>query len=77
MYAYNVFLNNVRKYDVRRNAKSIIKKLYLKPSKSRAISFYGRQYINRNFQKIEKKNLLRIIIIFFQFLVSQKWFTKR
>jgi hypothetical protein len=25
MCAYNVFLNNVRKYDVRRNAKSIIK----------------------------------------------------
>jgi hypothetical protein len=28
MYAYNVFLNNVRKYDLRRNGKSIIKRLY-------------------------------------------------
>ncbi len=29
MFAYNVFLNNVRKYDVGRNAKSIIKRLYM------------------------------------------------
>ncbi len=29
MYAYNVFLNNVRKYDVKRNAKSIVKRLYI------------------------------------------------
>ncbi len=28
MFAYNVFLNNVRKYDVGRNAKLLIKRLY-------------------------------------------------
>jgi hypothetical protein len=28
MLAYNVFLNNVRKYDVGRNGKSLIKRLY-------------------------------------------------
>jgi hypothetical protein len=53
MYAYNVFLNNVRKYDVRRNGKSIIKKLYMNEMKQNSIKLQDAHFIYQSKTKMK------------------------